>query len=80
MEPGEKGSVVQHAFGLGHRVLDGIGGRTLSSPRGPSSGSVLKPQASSGQTPLAIPVCSEVPTSEFLVSGRRQHGGDGQHL
>lgn len=39
-----------------------------------------KPQASLGQTPLAIPVCSEVPTSEFLVSGRKQHGGDGQHL
>lgn len=41
MEPGEKGSVAQRAFGLGHRALDGIGGRTLSSPRGPSSGSVL---------------------------------------
>lgn len=30
--------------------------------------------------PLTALVCSEVPTSECLVSGRKEHGGDGQHL
>jgi len=64
MEPGEKGSVLQHAFGL---VTDHRPDSALSTR--PFLWVCAKPLASWGQTPLAAPVCSEVPTSEFLVSG-----------
>lgn len=54
-------------------------GWTLPSPSG-ASGSVLNHRQVGARLPLAVPVCSELPTSEFLVGGRKEHGGDGQHL
>lgn len=79
MESGEKGSAVQRAFGLGHSVLARTAGWTLPSPGG-ASGSGLNHRQAGARLPLAVPVCSEVPKSEFLVGGRKEHGGDGQHL